>query len=83
MSWFEKTVETVETPAPVSPAEHLEEIRQRRRVAEHNFNDAYASLAKHREMLARANGAMEKAKREFHEAEEAEADELRRQKLIR
>jgi regulator of PEP synthase PpsR (kinase-PPPase family) len=82
MSFFGKA-ETVETLTPVSPAEHLEQIRERRRIAEANFNDAYANVAKHREMLARANGAMEKAKREFHAAEETEANELMRLGLKR
>jgi hypothetical protein len=75
---FGKAGETVETAPPVTGETRLEQIRKQRRVAEANFNDAYANVSRHREMLARANGAMEKAKREFHAAEEEESSELMR-----
>ena len=82
MLWLTKT-ETVEAAPLVTDEMRLEQIRKQRRVAEANFNDACANVARHREMLARANGAMEKAKREFHAAEETEAAELMRLGLKR
>lgn len=80
---FEKTREVLETQQVNQDETRLLEIRNRRRIAEVNFNDACVSVSKHREVLARANGAMEKARREFHRAEEEESSELMRLGLKR
>jgi hypothetical protein len=76
-------VETVDVPASVSPAGHLEQIRKQRRVAEANFNDACTDVTRHRIMLQKSINTMEKAKRAFHSAEEEESAELMRQGLKR
>jgi hypothetical protein len=75
--------ETAESPQVNQDETRLLEIRNRRRIAEVNFNDACVNVSKHREVLARANGAMEKARREFHRAEEEESSELMRLGLKR
>ena len=83
MSWLTKT-ETVETPPQVNQDEtRLEEIRQRRRVAEHNFNHAFSNMVSHRMMLQKSINAMEQRKREFHSAQEEESAELMRLGLRR
>jgi hypothetical protein len=80
---FGKAVETVEVAPQVSPAERLEQIRERRRAAEQNFNRAFRDVANHRAMLAKSIARMEAAKRVFHFSEEEESTELMRQGLIR
>jgi hypothetical protein len=75
--------ETVETTPPVADETRLAEIQQRRRIAEAAFNNACVNVSKHRELLARANSSMEKARRAFHAAEEEEAAELMRVGLRR
>jgi hypothetical protein len=76
--------ETVETPPQVNQDEtRLEATRQRRRDAEQNFNRAFNDVTRHRMLLQKSINAMEKAKREFHAAEEAEAGELMRLGLKR
>jgi hypothetical protein len=84
MSWFGKTETTeIQPPQAVPDGTRLEEIRQRRRVAEAAFNDAYADVTRHRIMLQKTINTMEKAKRAFHSAEEEESAELMRQGLKR
>jgi hypothetical protein len=80
---LKKTAEVVEMPQEVGASELLEQLRERRRAAEHNFNRAFSDVANHRTMLQKSINAMEKTKREFHVAEEAEANELMRQGLKR
>jgi hypothetical protein len=76
--------ETAEMPPQKSQDEmRLEEIRQRRRVAEQNFNRAFSDMANQRMMLQKSINAMEAAKRAFHSAEEEESSELMRLDLKR
>lgn len=81
---FSKTVEAETVEPQVSQDEtRLEEIRQRRRVAEHNFNHAFSNMVSHRMMLQKSINAMEQRKREFHSAQEEESAELMRLGLRR
>jgi hypothetical protein len=72
-----KTTELVEAP-PVTPSEFLEQIRERRRIAERDFNEKFADVTRHRMLLQRSINTMEAAKHEFHIAQETEAAELLR-----